>query len=178
MELLKDMLGVIAPLVGVWLGALLSQGSSRREKLMELRRPAYGVILSHLAKVVRRLDFAAGSIAESATRYFNDENSGMTRDDEFIGHNMSAARARFEDDYLILPDEFIARFETMHAEIAGAEYETTPTAHSIFDKAVRSAYSDLLVMARKEVTGALTSRLQRLTSRKGGRSKSQTGLAP
>jgi len=152
MDWVRDLLQVVGPLGGVWLGAILGHGSQRTQKLLDLRRPAYGLILAQLAKVEARLNWISELISEAGDGYFQDPQAHMSHD-RYIGDEMQIAQQRFVDDYLILSDQFVSRFEKMQADISSAEYEIPPIAHDIFETAVRSARPDLLAIARREVAG-------------------------
>lgn len=126
------------------------RASIRPAKLWDLRREAYGVILSGLGSVDRILDAAEDYIAQDSYLYFNGENSG--EHNRRISEYMVAVHQRFSDDYLILSADFIAFFESLSFDMAQAAYEGPPDDHEIFAAAIRKYRPLLLKQARKEIT--------------------------
>ena len=105
----------IATLVGVILGNRLTYARSSAERLWDLRRQAYGVILTELAAVDRISHNANQYIASGVDDYW--EGKYFADDVAKIGAHMRVVRARFSDDYLILSDEFIRLFEKFIADL-------------------------------------------------------------
>lgn len=144
---------LITPLVttiGVILANQLTYGLGNRQKVWELRRQAYGVILSGLSAVERICNVADEYIEEDLTRYFDSDIFG--KHNEQIHDQMNIVRERFTSDYLILSDEFIALFaEFDDALSTGAPDDDPPEEHDRFAEAVRLWRPRLLAQARQEM---------------------------
>ena len=58
MEFLSSLTNGLFALAGIFIGSWLSSGRTRKEKLWDLRRAAYGVILSEMGSINRITAFA------------------------------------------------------------------------------------------------------------------------
>lgn len=145
--------GMVAPLsgiIGVVVGHMLNRGHSHKEKVKDLRRSAYGVILSELSAAQPFYAAAADGIAEDVHWYHGSDL--WPRHAKQIREHMASARQCFEREYLVLSDEFIARYEKMLHDIAAADDETHPFGNVEEDGEIaRGARLDLMKIARAEV---------------------------
>jgi hypothetical protein len=150
---LSDLWNIVAPitsLVAVVVASGLAYRRSTKEKLSDLRRQAYGAILSELAAVERICAVADEFIMEDELRYFHSDES-RTHNDKIAEH-MGAARQRYTDDYLVLSEQFIALFERFLTELAASsQNDLPPDEHDHFVRAVRQNRPQLLVQARSEM---------------------------
>lgn len=153
MEIVATLAAAATTLLAVWLGSWLSSGSSRRDKLADLRRAAYGPILAALEAVESRLDWAQESIDQDASRYWQGagEDAKLREADEKVfADRMLEARAKFSSDYLVLSDEFIERYSRMLREFGDPREHLPPDEHERFDASIRRARPDLVEIARRE----------------------------
>ncbi len=145
-----SMIAPISGIAGVVVGHMLNRGHSQKEKVKDLRRSAYGVILSELSAAQPFYAAVANGIAEDVHSYHSSDR--WPRHANRIGEHMSSARQCFEREYLVLSDVFIARYEKMLHDIAAAEDETHPFGNVEEDGEIaRSALIDLMKIARAEV---------------------------
>lgn len=75
-KIVKEVVAVIGPLAGVALGSWLSRGNAKKLKLSEMRREAYGVILSGLATIERHLDWADEMIQDDHMHFYEGTGYG------------------------------------------------------------------------------------------------------
>jgi hypothetical protein len=88
----------------------LSCRRTQKEKLWDLRRQAYGEILSELHAVERILGSMDEGISElGEMNYFEGRYSN--EDNTRVNEHMGKIGRRFSEDYLILSEKFIALFE-------------------------------------------------------------------
>lgn len=128
-----------------------------REKLWDLRRTAYGEILSALSQVENVFDIAALYIEENAQRYFEGEGGHYERHQQRVSESMSIARKRFSNDYLVLSQNFIVLFEQMEKRLSAISEDpdlTPDLSHSEFGEAIRKHRAPLLDVARNEILKA------------------------
>src|SRR5258706_7374462 len=118
-------------IIGVILANQLTYGLGNRQKVWELRRQSYGVILSGLGTVERICNNADEYIEEDLMMYFDSDICG--RHNEQIFAQMVIVRERIALDYLILSDEFIRIFAGFDdALAAGTPNDTPPEEHDRF----------------------------------------------
>jgi hypothetical protein len=130
----------------------LSYARSSKEKLWDLRREAYGTILSAWATAERICDSADEFIGERGEIEYFESTYSKSHDAE-IGKQMTIANKRFSDDYLILSDEFIAIYEHFESEAyADNPNDMPPDEHDRFASAIRKNRPLLLGCARAEMT--------------------------
>jgi hypothetical protein len=156
----------IGTVIGVVVANWLTYHRSNREKVWDLRRQAYGVILSELAAAERICDSADEYIQENVFRYFESE-VGRTHDNEIL-KDLTVARQRVSDDYLILSEAFIALYAQFDIEKSGDPYNGNPPEnHDRFAQALRKNRKLLLAQARSEMneTNKGLRRIQRIFSR-------------
>lgn len=137
-----------------WLSAVvtnrLNTQRSNREKFWELRRAAYGSILTELAAVEAILASADEHIAENAYRYFDGPASGGHN--EIISTHMKLVRKAYTDNYLICSDAFIGIFDEFLLALDSIDSYDGPTeSHESFCLAVRVARPKLLQQGRREM---------------------------
>lgn len=150
MDLLGQLVAPLAALAGIVLGSYLSSRQSSTQALWNLRREAYGAILSKLAAVERVCDDAAEYIGEDAMRYFHSE--AYSSHSEKINHLMKSIRDRFSDDHLILTDDFIRTFEAFVSAIYPDPNADPDEEHEQFVEAVKKYRPRLRSIARREVS--------------------------
>jgi hypothetical protein len=111
MEFVGNIITGIMTLVGVFIGSRLSYGRSIKEKLWDVRREAYGGMLSELAEVDRITKGADVWMATmGAGEYLNSDSSQQDR--KKIRNHMSVVWRKYSDDHLVMSDEFIRIFES------------------------------------------------------------------
>ena len=150
MDVPGNIITVLGTLGGAVLGAWLASGRAHKEKLWDLRRQAYGTILSELAMAERILRYTDGMFAGGELIYYGSEVHSSHQDQ--IGTHLSAARRRFADDYLVLSEEFIALFETFELEgDAEDPGDNVQEEHDKFAELVRTSRLRMLDQARSEL---------------------------
>ena len=113
---LGSVVTAIAALVGVFIASQLHYRRSTRERLWDLRRQAYGVILARLARVER----ICANIDDIVAMHGGDvywESDSSTKHSEQIREHMAVMTDRFSDDYLIISKEFVRIFEEFQSEL-------------------------------------------------------------
>jgi hypothetical protein len=147
---LGSLVTAIATVVCVVVANTLTLHRSHKEKTWDLRRQAYGAILSALGSVERICDSADEYIREDSDRYFREDYSA--RHNEQIAEHMSIARQRFSDDYLVFSDEFVALFEEF---LKGLDHEDpwslADEQYEAFAAVLRKYRPLLLTKARREI---------------------------
>jgi hypothetical protein len=146
-----NILTAAATVVAVVIANRLTFSRTNKERLWDLRRQAYGVIVTEFAAMERvyvEIDGFIGMHGEEA--YFRDEQ--MFDDGKVLAAHMSEANSRFADDYLVLSDQFIQIYEQMLDEI----HNTDPNVAGMEGRkavsvAVRAARPKLLAQARSEM---------------------------
>jgi len=151
---MPDIVTALTNLVSGAMGAILTNVLNARrstdEKLWELRRNGYGVILAELSAIERILSSADEYMQENETRYFDEKVSRAH--DERIAWHMELVRKSYTDNYLILSDRFIGLFEEFLRSLDHGDPNLIPTEeHEIFAAAVRAARPKLLQQARNEM---------------------------
>jgi hypothetical protein len=143
-------ISALSALGGAFIGSHLSYQRTSKEKIWDLRRQAYGVIIAELAQIESILDDASEYIAQDAPRYFEEV---VGKHNEKISAHFSIADKKFSDDYLVLSDEFIAIYTAMKNEYSQDPYEilTPEDDHEKFSAAIRKYRPKLLVQARTEI---------------------------
>jgi hypothetical protein len=148
--LISGLITSFVTIIGVVLANQLTYGRTNRQKLWELRRQTYGLMLSELARVERLLDSADMSIQEDATRYFEGES--YSDDNRKISSHMATAWQRFTADYLVLSDGFIDLYEKFGEAITGDPYNyLPPEEHERFATILRQWRPRLMKQARSEM---------------------------
>jgi hypothetical protein len=147
---LDNFITPVVTVVAVLLTSQLAYGRGNKEKVWDLRRQAYGVILSELAAVDRVCDRAADFMQEDFVRYFHTdyyrEHNGQ------ISTHMAVVDARYSSDYLILSDAFLSLFEGFRVALAaGTPNDDPPEEHDRFVGAVKHWRPLLLAQARSEM---------------------------
>ena len=127
----------------------LTYGRGNKEKLWELRRQAYGVILSELVAVERICGSADRYIEEDLMRYY--EGDLYRAHNSNINDHMAVARNRFASDYLILSDDFLDIFDGFTADLSAGWDESPPEEYDRFATAVRARRPRLATQARREM---------------------------
>jgi hypothetical protein len=142
---------VTAAIAGVIIANGLTYRRSNKERLWDLRRETYGIILSELAAVEQICDGIDEAASErSYLEYWNTK--GRERDDAEISDCMSRARKRYTADYLVLSDGFIKAFDELTADMRGDPYNfSPPEEHDSFSAAIRKHRPQLLALAHAEM---------------------------
>ncbi|MFH1345223.1 MAG: hypothetical protein ABIL01_29065 [Pseudomonadota bacterium] len=126
----------------------LSYGRTNKEKVWDLRRQAYGLIISELRAVEQICDVVDEYISEvGAMHYFDGPDRKHLAQ---IHDHMSSIRKRFADDYLILSDGFVTLYEELIKEMTGDPNNNPPDDHDIFSAAIRKYRPLLTSLARSE----------------------------
>ena len=140
----------IATVLAVVIANRLTFTRSSREKIWDLRRQAYGVIVSEIAAIERINSYADAMMAEDHFGYFDSKQ--RTVHEERIGEHWKAAADRFSSDYLVLSDEFIALFEKLDAETNDDDpNESWPEEKERLSEAIKKARPLLTAQARSEI---------------------------
>lgn len=148
--IISALISAAAALFAVILANNYAASNSRIEKMWDLRRVAYSVILSNLAEVERVLDYAIDYIADDPQHYFTGPDSA--RHSEIIRAHMNIVQDRFRNDYLILSIKFIELFQSMNEDISADNPNEGPDdSHDRFDEAIRNGRQLLLRQALKEI---------------------------
>jgi hypothetical protein len=152
MDILSNVITGLFTLLGTLIGSWLTSGRARHQKLWDVRREAYSVITSELGAITRVLDIADAIIAECDLQsYF--ATAARDRHEAAIHKHCEAARQRFADDYLMLSDTFIARFEKLVVEMdADDPNEGWDETHERKARQLRAAKTELTALARQELT--------------------------
>jgi hypothetical protein len=152
MELpLGNIVTAVATVLAVMVANHLSYRKSNRERLWDLRRAAYGLMLSELAAVERICDGIDEAVAERSFEAYW-ETKGRTRDDAEITERMGKVHQRYSDDYLIISDEFIKVFDKFLGNGRADPYVSSPPEeHEAFSAAIRKYRPRLMGIARNEM---------------------------
>lgn len=149
MRLIETLLPALVGLVGVSLGAWLTSKRTSKERITDLRRQTYGVILSELWEAERLCDVVNEYISQTDEMYYF-HSPESSRHNAKISDRMRAAYDRFTSDYLIVSDQFRSLYDAMIADISDDPNELPPEEHESFDAAIRKHRPLLLAQARKE----------------------------
>ena len=140
-----------ALLSGVTVAYFTNKFSARRsteEKIWELRRATYGLILAELA--------AAELILEELDRYIllnpaSNPNDILNGFHIRPGFHLNTARKAYTDSYLILSDCFIKLFEGFLLSFDNVDDLSPSEEYKIFSAAIREGRPKLLQQARSEM---------------------------
>ena len=150
MAIPENLITAISTLSGAVIGAWLASGRAHKEKVWDLRRQAYGVILSEIAMIDRIMDRVQAMLADDSFRYFDSPE--RPANEEKIGDHWTKAAQRFADDYLVLSAEFISIFEKLELDNSEESNESWPEEQDRFASNIKSARVLLAAQARNEVT--------------------------
>jgi hypothetical protein len=144
--------GALGAIGGVIVANRLTYARSNRERLWDLRRQAYGVILSELAAVEHICDSVDEYVNErSYEEYFNTKSRDRLEAEK--AKRMDVVRTRYSNDYLILSEEFIKAYDKFTADASSDPYnDTPPEEHEKFSKGLRENRPRLMALARNEIT--------------------------
>jgi hypothetical protein len=147
-----NLIGGIVGIVAVVIGSRLTYARSSKEKIWDLRRAAYSVILSELAAIERICDDADEYIDQRGfVEYF--EHKAFVNNREEMAKHMAFVRDRVSDDYLILSDAFIKIYDELTHEMQSDPYNSLPPdEHEAFAAAIRKHRPRLKALARSEMT--------------------------
>ena len=149
MDILTPLITAGAAVLAVIIGNRLSYTQSYDEKIWDLRRPAYGLILSELGGIESICDNADEYIAQDSDRYFETVEQ---KDNDKIAKHFEAINKRIADDYLILSDEFHALYDEFRKAMSTDPYNYDPPEdHEVFATAVRKYRPRLIKLARSEM---------------------------
>lgn len=144
----SEIITAAGALIVAWVGHKLGYYRATNERIWDLRREAYSVILLELAKAEKIFDSADQYIQEDEDRY-NESDIAQLHGHK-IGEHLSAARDRYSSAYLILSDPFVELFEKFESEIPyddnDSEHDPKPT----FSEVLRKHRKILLAHARQE----------------------------
>jgi hypothetical protein len=141
----------VVTVVGVWLTNRLSYGRSTKEKLWDVRREAYGAILSELADIDR--------ITKGADEWMDTMGQGeylgsgaIDEDKVKINGHLKVIWKRYSDDHLIMSAAFISLFENFISEYdRGDPNDATHSKHLRRRKIITKNRALLLAQARREM---------------------------
>lgn len=142
---------VVGTIAGVIIANTLTSSQSYKKKIWDLRRVAYGVILSELAAAERIYDSADEYLAENNFhQYF--ERKLYERDRQDVNKHLHLVYQRTSDDYLILSSEFIALYNRLTEAAQGDPYnDGPPETYEAASKAIRKYRPLLANLARNEI---------------------------
>lgn len=146
-----SLIGGLIAIVALVIGNRLTYARSSKEKIWDLRRVAYGQIISELGAIERVFNDANEYISE---RDYNEywESKARVEHDAEIAKHMATITDRFSDDYLILSDKFIKAFTTFISETTKNNPNLlAPEEHEIFSEAVHKYRPLLTALAREEM---------------------------
>jgi hypothetical protein len=140
----------IATVIAVVIANRLTYSRSTKERLWDLRRQAYGVILAELGAADRIIHGANKYIASGVGDYF--ESKYFADDIKKTGEHMKVAHDRFSDDYLIFSDDFVRIFEAFLGERDDAGPNVAGHNEHLRRRSVITKYRPLLLaQARSEM---------------------------
>jgi hypothetical protein len=141
----------IVTVIGVWLTSQLGYRRSTKEKFWDVRREAYGAILSELAEIDRITKGADVWMATMGTgEYYADGR--IDQDKVKIGEHMKVVWKRYSDDHLIMSNEFVSLFENFISEFDNVDpNDATHSTHLRGRKIVTRYRALLLAQARSEM---------------------------
>ncbi len=146
-----NLITAVTAIVAVVVGNKLAYSRSSEEKVWDLRRQAYGVILAELAAVERICDYADELIAQDELRYFHGDHHGVHQSQ--VAEHIATVRQRFSEDYLIISETFITLVERFFDELGGGSpNEAPPEEHERISATVRESRLRLMAQARSEIT--------------------------
>jgi hypothetical protein len=138
-----------ATVLAVVIANRLSYARTYKEKLWDLKRPAYGLILSELAAIEQICNTADEYIQENQDRYFE---SVAEKHNAKIAKHFEAINKRIADDYLIMSEDFNALYDELMKKMAGDPFnDDTSEEHQKFTAAVRKYRPLLIALARSEM---------------------------
>jgi hypothetical protein len=142
----------VATVLAVVIANKLTLARSSAEKMWDLRRQSYGVILSELARVDRIIRDVDAILAIDLIGYFQSKLHNTHQ--EKMWKHINSARQRFDDDYLVLSQEFIELFQNMEArlEIEDDPNDTPPEQIEKYAEIIKEVRPKLVAQARKEMT--------------------------
>jgi hypothetical protein len=150
----ENIVTALIALISVTAGAMLANALTARrssdEKIWELRRTAYGIVLAKFVSVDRVLDNAdqiisqdkkAGVVSPAAAKYY-----------ELLGRYSAEVRGLYADNYLVLSEEFIDLLEEFLRTLDNTDPALNVSEeYEIFAAAVRAARPKLLQQAKSEL---------------------------
>jgi hypothetical protein len=150
MDILTPLITAGAAVLAVIIGNRLNYTRSYNEKIWDLKRPAYGLILSELGEVESICDNADEYIGQDSNRYFQTIEQ---KDNAEISKHFQAISKRIADDYLILSVEFHALYDEFSKALATDPYDhiDASEAHEAFAAAVRKYRPLLIKLCRFEI---------------------------
>jgi hypothetical protein len=125
-----------------------SASRSTEEKIWELRRASYGLILTELAAVESVLDELDSRILRDAASITLDVSNAYNRR---TGTHLESARKAYTDSYLILSNRFIDLFEEFLLSFDNVDDLSPSEGHKIISAAIRAGRPKLLQQARSEM---------------------------
>lgn len=139
---------LVAGAMGAILTNVLNARRSTHEKIWELRRASYGLILTELAEVESVLDELDRRILLDAASITNDVSNAYNRR---TGTHFESARKAYTDSYLILSNRFIELFEVFLRSLDYVDDLSPSEGHKMFSAAIRAGRLKLLQQARSEM---------------------------
>jgi hypothetical protein len=149
--IITTLISICGTIAGVFIGNRLSSSRSYKEKVWDLRRVAYGVILSELAGILRVYDAGDQYLEQSNFHQYTGSKVYDAHNSKINSHFRSKYE-RMSDDYLILSGEFISLYNEYSKESRGDPYnDDPPTEYERSSKAIRKYHPLLSTLARSEI---------------------------
>jgi len=164
MDILTPLITAGAAVLAVIIGNRLSYTRFYNEKIWDLKRPAYGLILSELGEIESICDNADEYIGQDSGRYFETVEQ---KDNTEIAKHFQAINKRIADDYLILSVEFHALYDEFRKAMGTDPYDFIDPLrdHEIFATAVRKYRPLLIKLCRFEIAIGVRSSISRVLGR-------------
>lgn len=156
-SLITGVLTLAAGLLGALitlLGALITLKATRSNRVWELRKESYTIILKRLKEASKRADivdngYNSGEFG-SDTPHFYYESPNRVEQEQAAYNAWKSCREAFDENCLILSDKFLARFKQLLKSLP-TEYDYFPPDSAAEEaKSLGDAYQDLFAIARRE----------------------------
>lgn len=147
---MKDLIAVIGPLLGLWVGNRLSSGQKEVDRLWELRRATYGAIQAEMNAMLSigaslDLDIAQYSFEGALRSDQSDNQLGK------FWERWRNAERRFSDDYLIVSPEYRRLFEEAQRDPEWRPEDTEEETYGRLSTRIREYQPQLLAVALREM---------------------------
>jgi hypothetical protein len=149
-DILTPLITAGAAVLAVIIGNRLSYTRSYNEKIWDLKRPAYGLVLSELGEIESICDSADEYIDQDSERYFE---TAEQKDNTKIAKHFETINKRIADDYLILSVEFHTLYDEFRKAMSTDPYDYSDPSedHEVFATAVRKYRPLLIKLCRSEI---------------------------
>jgi hypothetical protein len=149
-----NIITAIATVLAVVIANRLSLRKTNQERLWDLRRVAYGTILSDLGKVEQicsNIDDTLGYLQGGWLEYWDTES--RVKNENAIHDHMKHLRTTISEDYLILSELFIKTFEEFTQQTSADDDgdSSPPEEQDTFSAAVKAYRPKLMKIAKDEL---------------------------